>query len=325
MPPGTTPRPPRPGNPGIPDRPRPALRQPARTAPARASRETAGPRSPGIRCPRALHSLGSSTLERLYGPVCVKIYRAGARHRAEREWTALTFLARNQVTTAPVPLWADPGPEQPAIGMSSLPGRPFPWAGTGGEPLRAVAAVYRQYAALPLTAELGDLERAGPVSGCVRRITCTWAPALSDSPRDALARELLGMIDRWAGSGDAELLAAPAPRIFSRGSSEPGNWLWDGNRVRVTGFGGAGCSDLAFDLADLAEHPSSYEISGPAWDEAARLAGLGDEDFPRFAAARRTCALQRLAVLWPQRDAHAGEFGRQLDRIRCLQSTLAIA
>jgi hypothetical protein len=53
-----------------------------------------------------------------------------------------------------VPLWADPHPGQPVIGMALVPGRPFPETGDRQEPLRALAAVQRQYAELPLHGEL---------------------------------------------------------------------------------------------------------------------------------------------------------------------------
>ena len=63
------------------------------------------------------------------GPVCVKIYRADKRRRSEREWLSLTFLVTHEVPSAPAPLWADPHASQPAIGMTLLPGRPFPATG----------------------------------------------------------------------------------------------------------------------------------------------------------------------------------------------------
>ena len=170
------------------------------------------------------------------GPVCVKIYRVDDRCRAEREWLSLGFLSGHQVQSAPVPLWADPDPGQPAIGMTFLPGRPFPETGDRQDPLRALAAVQRQYTELPLPRELGTLERIDSASHYIRRITNVWAPAVSIHPRDALTGDLLQILGQWEDSGDAAVLAEPARRVFSRGDSNLLNWLWDGTSIRAVDY-----------------------------------------------------------------------------------------
>jgi hypothetical protein len=256
------------------------------------------------------------------GPVCVKVYRVDDRRRAEREWLSLAFLVLHHVPSAPLPLWADPGPGQTAVGMTFLPGRPFPETGARQEPLRALAAVQRQYTELPLPAELAGLERIDSASHYVHRIANIWAPVVSTRPRDALTRDLLQILGEWEESGDAEVLAEPARSIFSRGDSNLLNWLWAGTGIRVVDYEFAGYSDLAFDCADLTEHISSREagIGDRAWQEIVSLAGLADHDRRRFEAAQRTCALRWLAVLWKQRDARTEEFTSQVDRVRRLQS-----
>lgn len=259
------------------------------------------------------------------GPVCVKIYQVDDRRRAEREWLSLTFLSGHQASSAPAPLWADPHHEQPAIGMTFLPGRPFPETSERLEPLRALAAVQRQYTALPLHGELATLERIDSASHYIHRITSIWAPVIKSHPRDALTRDLLQILSRWEGSSDTTVLAEPARRIFSRGDSNLLNWLWDRSSIRVVDYEFAGHSDLAFDCADLTEHISSRQarIDDQAWAEIASLAGLGDGDQRRFEAAQRTCALRWLAVLWKQRDNRPEEFTSQFDRVRSLQGAVA--
>jgi Ser/Thr protein kinase RdoA (MazF antagonist) len=254
------------------------------------------------------------------GPVCVKIYRVDERRRAEREWLSLAFLSGHQAGSAPLPLWADPHPGQPAIGMSFVPGRPFPETSERRQPLRALAAVQRQYAELPLHGELSTLERIDSAAHYVRRITGTWAPVIRSHPGEALTRDLLQILSRWEDVGDAAVLAEPARRIFSRGDSNLLNWLWDGSRVGVVDFEFAGYSDLAFDCADLTEHISSRQggIDDQAWAEITCMAGLGGGDQRRFEAARRTCTLRWLAVLWKQRDTRTEEFTSQFDRARRL-------
>ncbi len=59
------------------------------------------------------------------GPVCIKLYKVDERRRAHREWHALTLLGEHAVEGVPSPLWIDPEPAQPAIGMTFLPG--WPW------------------------------------------------------------------------------------------------------------------------------------------------------------------------------------------------------
>jgi hypothetical protein len=218
-----------------------------------------------------------------------------------------------------------PAPRTAGHRHDLLPGRPFPETGDRREPLRALAAVQRQYAGLPLDGELAALERIDNAAHYIRRITGTWAPVISSRPRDALTRDLLQILSRWEESGDAAVLAEPARQIFSRGDSNLLNWLWDGSRIRVVDYEFAGYSDLAFDCADLAEHISSRQagIDDLAWAEVIGLAGLGDGDQRRHEAAQRTCALRWLAVLWKQRDNRTEEFTSQLDRVRRLQSAAA--
>lgn len=259
------------------------------------------------------------------GPVCVKIYRVDDRCRAEREWLSLNFLSAHRVQSAPLPLWADPDARQPAVGMTFLPGRPFPETGDRQEPLRALAVVQRQYAELSLPGELATLERIDSASHYIHRITGIWAPVIRSQPRDALTRDLLQILSTWEESSDAAVLSEPTRRIFSRGDSNLLNWLWDGTDIRVVDYEFAGYSDLAFDCADLTEHISSRQagIDDQAWAEIIGLAELGGTDQRRFEAAQRTSALRWLAVLWKQRDSRTAEFTSQFCRVRSLQGASA--
>jgi hypothetical protein len=209
--------------------------------------------------------------------------------------------------------------------MTLLPGRPFPETADRLEPLRALAAVQRQYAELPLSGELATVERIDAASCYIDRIANIWAPVISSRPRDALTRDLLLILSKWEDSGDAAVLAQPARRIFSRGDSNLLNWLWDGSHMRVVDYEFAGYSDLAFDCADLTEHISSRQagIAGQAWAEIICPAGLGGPGQRRFEAAQRTCALRWLAVLWKQRATRTEEFTCQFDRVRRLLGVAA--
>jgi Ser/Thr protein kinase RdoA (MazF antagonist) len=254
------------------------------------------------------------------GPMCIKIYRVDERRRIEREWMSLTLLAMHHVTSAPTPLWIDPDPDQPAMGMTLLPGQPLLEARDSRRALRALAQVLRRFSSLPLDGELSAMTRIDSLDHYVRRITEVWAPALADHPRDGLTRDLLRIVSQWQSGNDTAILAEPVSRIFSRGDSNLLNWLWDGTWIRCVDFEFAGWSDLAFDCADLTEHISARDIDDQVWTETVSAIGLQDDDWRRYAAAQRTCALRWLAVLWKQRDTRADEFSAQFDRVRALHA-----
>lgn len=106
--------------------------------------------------------------------------------------------------------------------------------------------------------------------------------------------------------------------MFSRGDSNLVNWHWHKGRVFCVDFEFAGHSDVAFDIADLVEHISARVVPDDIWSELLTRLGLRPQMRPRFLAARRTCALRWLAVLWKQRTTRAAEFRRQLIRVERL-------
>jgi phosphotransferase family enzyme len=258
------------------------------------------------------------------GPACIKVYRVDERRRIHREWQALTLLARHAITQVPTPLWIDLSPEQPALAMSLLPGVPVPELDHSEDALRGVVATMIDLSNLPLSGELADLERIDAAGHYIIRITRIWAGQLTEHPSDALTRDLIGLLDRWAASQDVEILAEPAARIFSRGDSNLVNWLWDGTQVRCVDFEFSGYSDLPFECADLIEHISARDVADSTWEQLISAFPLdSDHDTQRFAAAQRTCALRWLAVLWKQRENRSEEFATQLDRVRRLHAPLS--
>jgi Ser/Thr protein kinase RdoA (MazF antagonist) len=256
--------------------------------------------------------------ERPNGPVCVKVYRTDGRHRVQREWHALTLLAAHQVTAAPLPLWLDPDPDQPAIGMTMVPGRSLTEITDHGAALPGLVAALRGIHDLPVDG-VGGLPRIDSADHQVAVLRASWAKLLDARPRDALTLELLGRLASWWDSGDPAALAEPAERVFSRGDANLLNWLWDGSTTRCVDFEYCGWSDLAFDAAELMEHLSARTIDDAVWVGIIAQLGVGAGMRRRFLAARRTCALRWLADLWRQRDGRAEVFAAQLDRVRRLQ------
>jgi Ser/Thr protein kinase RdoA (MazF antagonist) len=252
------------------------------------------------------------------GPVAVKVYRKDDRLLAEREWLALTLLAACCPGTAPVPLWTDPRPPQPAVGMTVVPGRPCQAGAEPASVARAVVATMLEFAQLPLLGQLAAMPRAKRPEHYVRSLTGKWASDLGSSTRDSLTCDLLRLLGHWRNGPDADILAAPAARVFSHGDGNLDNWLWDGRQLRCIDFEFAGWSDTAFDLADLVEHVSARAVSDTAWDSAVADASLRGTELRRHEAARRTCALRWLAALWRQQENRPGEFETQLSRTRNL-------
>jgi hypothetical protein len=253
--------------------------------------------------------------------VCVKAYRMDDRQRAEREWRALSLLAEASVANVPRPLWRDERGAVPIVAMTMLPGTSIPDLADGAAreaALAGLAATLRPIHDIPLDATFAMLPRVDSVAHYMARLTEVWPAQLDAQPPDGLTRELRRLLRAWWDSGDQETLARSAPRTFSRGDGNLLNWLWDGGSTRCVDFEFSGWSDLAFDAADLVEHVSARDVDDPAWSHVVAQLGLSEGMMPRFRAARRTCALRWLAVLWKQREHRVREFAVQLDRVRDL-------
>lgn len=249
------------------------------------------------------------------GPICVKLYQVDERRRAEREWHALTLLADHDISWSPTPLWIDHHPHQPAIGMTLLPGTPLPEASDPPHALRALAATTRSLQTLPLDGPPAAWERIDSCRHYLTRLTGVWPAQLAEQHDDPLTPTMRALLEHWTAGGDAELLAAPTPRVWSRGDANLLNWLIDDTATtRCVDFEYTGWSDVAFDAADLVEHISARDIPDQTWSELEPDLGVDHRNRARYQAARRTCALRWLAVLWRRRHQRSAEFDRQLKR-----------
>ncbi|RAS59428.1 phosphotransferase family enzyme [Lentzea atacamensis] len=247
---------------------------------------------------------------------CIKLYRKTDRNRVEREWHGLNHVA--DLGIAPRPLWLDEHPDEPALGMTLVPGTPadenaFPLAA-----LRDLARATRAMQDLPLTEPLAAWPRVDSITHYIARLTDVWPGQLAESDNDEYTAQMLALLQRWRASNDADLLAQPAPKVFSRGDANLLNWLHHRTDLYVVDFEFAGFSDPAVDAADHIEHISAHHIPDTAWLALTDQLGIDHRNRARFDAARRTTALRWLAVLWKQRDRRTDEFIRQLDRCRAL-------
>ncbi|GIJ30646.1 hypothetical protein Vqi01_58080 [Micromonospora qiuiae] len=254
--------------------------------------------------------------------VVIKLYVKTDRQRVEREWAALTLLAPHQLNTVPVPLWRDEAPVEPAIGMTRLHGQPLIEAADQLTALRALAHTTTQLQSVPLTGPLAALPRIDTGEHYMVRLTQAWPELLASQPSDPLTPAMQHLLAAWQRSDEAELVAAPAPPVLSRGDANLLNWMTtnDGAAACVD-FEYAGYSNVAFDAADLIEHISGRAVPDSIWTQLLPDLGVTGANRQEFAANQRTCALRWLAVLWKQRDRRRDEFTVQHERVEMLFSS----
>lgn len=250
-------------------------------------------------------------------PICIKLYKKTDRQRVEREWYGLTHVAG--LGSAPEPLWLDENPEQPALGMTLLPGAPILDVLDPVTAIKSLATTTRALQSVPLKEPLASLERVDSIGHYIARLTDVWPGQLADAADDPQTPDMLALLHRWENSGDAELLGQPATRVYSRGDANLLNWLHDGESTYVADFEFSGYSDIAVDAADHIEHISARVIPDDVWASAEADLGVTPANRARFEAARRTIALRWLAVLWKQRTKRVEEFTALHDRVRALQ------
>jgi thiamine kinase-like enzyme len=250
----------------------------------------------------------------------VKVYKSDDRRRADREWAALTLLAVHKADDVPLPLWMDPDPAEPAIGMTQLRGEPLLRAADRQAALRGLARTTARMQSIPLSGLLARLPRIDSASHYMRRLTDTWPKLLAAHTCDPLTPAMQDLLSAWQRSKDAGLLSAPAEPVFSHGDSNLLNWLRADTSSGCVDFEFSGHSTVAFDTADLIEHISSRDIPDSTWRDLLPELGVTHTNYHLFIAAQRTCALRWLAVLWKQREQRAGEFSTQHDRVRLLCS-----
>jgi hypothetical protein len=251
-------------------------------------------------------------------PICIKLYKKTDRQRVEREWHGLTHA--DGLGSAPEPLWLDEDTEQPALGMTLLPGSPILDVLDPASAIKSLANTTRALQSVPLKEPLASLERVDSIAHYIARLTDVWPGQLADATDDPQTPDMLALLHRWENSGDAELLAQPAAPVYSRGDANLLNWLHDGESTYVVDFEFSGFSDIAVDAADHIEHISARVIPDDVWTSAEADFGVTPDNRARFEAARRTIALRWLAVLWKQRTKRVEEFTAQYERVRALQS-----
>lgn len=256
-------------------------------------------------------------------PICVKLYKADGRNRADREWEALQILSRNCPGLAPEPLWYDAHPEFPVVGMTYIRGKQLNQLHVNDIMLCELANALERIFSIASDHSSYLEARISAVPQCIQRIE-QWGENLSAQNHPSwdghYLDEALRLFRVWRNSGDKQTLSEPVAPVFARGDPNLANCLWHRRKLYLVDFEYAGLSDLAFELADAVEHLNARAVDDKAWAKfVERFIPLGDELYHRFDAARRTLSLLWVMLLWPKRDTMAGTLDKQFERVRFLQ------
>ena len=264
--------------------------------------------------------LGFATHEVTCGQdTVVKRFQSGARTESQREWRALTLLARHAPGLAPAPVRAHLDDGQPVVTMSRLPGEPLISEPVTDSQLDAVAlAVDRLHRAIPATvlAKLDVPWHPGKLEGKARQ----WAAECNPDTLEPVTRHAYRAARAWLDTGWARSPAASIQcPVFAQGDSYLANYLWDGHEVRLVDFEDAGRGDRVQELVDFAEHLFNWSRGGVCAEAFLDRFDLSPSQRLRALELRRLAAVCRMMMLLPGRPAHhrnpAGTLQRQAARV----------
>ncbi len=239
------------------------------------------------------------------GDVVTKRYVDGKQGGAEREWRALHLLAEHAPGTAPEPIAFEAG----VVSMTRIDGVSLRGRDVGAAQATAlVEAIGELHAAVPR-----PVVESVPVRPWQREAICDWVlqRATAWQPRDPLADRVVKEGLRWLESWTpGESGVRP---VFGAGDGNLANFLWDGVRVRRVDFEDSGRSDLAFELAEMAEHVSMW-VEGEV-----RIADrfeLSPPEERRLDECRKAHALVWFFLLSHEGPRNPpGTFRRQVERV----------
>ncbi|MGI5284139.1 phosphotransferase family protein [Nonomuraea polychroma] len=184
------------------------------------------------------------------GDVVIKRYVDGKQGGAEREWRALSLLAEYAPGLTPRPIAFEAG----VVSMTRIDGVSLRGLSVGDAQVAAMGDLLDElHAAVPpAVLETVPIRPWQPAALCdwVRHRGAEWQPR--DPMADRAVKEGLRWLESWRPD---ESGMRP---VFGAGDGNLANFLWDGARVRRVDFEDSGRSDLAFEVAELAEHVSMW-------------------------------------------------------------------
>ena len=232
------------------------------------------------------------------GDVVRKRYRRTSRGEPDREWAALVLLDEHASGLAPRPLAREIDP--PVVVMSRVVGVAL---GTVLTPVQLTAMIeaYRSLFAVPVRP---DSPRRYAAPDVFLRDNAEWiAEERTRTDVALVVRRALAAAAAWYADLPPGLEEIRDP-VAAQGDGRVDNMLWDGSRVRLIDFEYFGVGDLAFEVADLAEHISA-RLDGLR-DPEAVIAGfdLTPAQLARAQAYRIALATFWLLMLLPGNPGH---------------------
>lgn len=233
------------------------------------------------RRPRQTHHL------RRHGGLITKTYQSWSRDEHRREWEALNRLASHQPGLGPQPVQAALDAEPPSITMTIIPGTPIAgrWS---DDQIRLLADAMSRLWSTPADG-LAPLDLYEPGY---------WRALMDGSKRPAtgIEQQAYDLAERWISGPELDALLAGPLRVLGHGDPQPGNLLYDGERIRLVDFEDAGAGDPCFELANFVEHLGARDAG------LERMADLIDHDADRYQRFRRLLAVFWLMKLLPDPD-----------------------
>lgn len=231
----------------------------------------------------------------------VKRYRSWARAEPEREWAALSLLAKFAPALAPRPIQCFRQDVPPRIVMSLIPGVALGTdSGVSTASTAALAdALLQLWASVPSEALTGV--RWGPENPTrfVQQVR-TDVHRVTRFHQDPVIQEAWELARTWLASGVLDALQERLnPPVLGQGDSNLSNFLWDGRRIRLVDFEDAGPSERSFELANLIEHLSARPYPEIGGEPFLRRFAFTQTEWVRFQEFRRLTAVFWLAMLTP--------------------------
>lgn len=234
--------------------------------------------------------------------IVIKRYTAWSRGEPRREWAALTLLMEHAPGLAPMPIEADLDATPPTIVMSRLPGIPLRGTSATGEQIAALAsALAALHHAVPGPVVQAMQPAAWNPAAALAKAR-TWAAKQPDLGRNPHVLKAFAAGSDWLTSDAPDhLLDNPLPPVLGLSDGNLANYLWDAaaTRVHIIDWEDSGCSDRAFELAELLEHISHLDGAFDAEQLLAHLELTQQED-ARVHDFRRLLALGWFLMLGPE-------------------------